>query len=72
MHFIFSRLVENVLELKLELTLSKADNPYHLNELYVHGHYRTVTRPVTWTEVSRSPDVTLFHHEINDFDGRLI
>ena len=43
MHFIFSRLVENVFELNLELTLSKADYPYHPNELYVYGYYRTVT-----------------------------
>ena len=39
MHFIFARLVE----LNLERSLSKADYPYHLNELYVYGYYRTVT-----------------------------
>lgn len=51
MHFIFARLVENVFELNLELTLSKADYQNHLNELYVYGYYRTV-----------APDVTVFHH----------
>ena len=51
MHFIFARLVENLFELNLELTLSKADYQNHLNELYVYGYYRTV-----------APDVTVFHH----------
>ena len=55
MHFIFARLAENVLELNLELTLSKADYQYHLNELYVYGYYRTV-----------APDVTVFHHQTYD------
>ena len=56
MHFIFSRLVENlVFELNLELTLSKADYQNHLNELYVYGYYRTVARP-------HRPGVTVFHN----------
>ena len=43
---------ENVFELILELTLSKADYQYHLNELYVCGYQRTVACGYQRAEVS--------------------